>query len=118
MKNISIITSIVAIKDGVPAEINYTQQSASLSIADKRTSQGVLRDHSLKFNIAGITIENRVQIQWLHIADTITVTDAGGAKFNIGTDEFKPKIEVEAINDGSAGGFRGFAVAVQWQSLG
>lgn len=97
--------------------INFIQQTASLSIKIDRTNHGDLVKYSLSFKINLISVENDTLVNKIKNTRRFVVTDFHNYVTMVGSDAFPPKISISKDTTGTAGGFRGYIVNVEWSYI-
>lgn len=98
-------------------DINFTQQTASLAIKTEQTNQGNITKYSLTFKITPISKENDVLVNKIKNTEHLVVTDFHDYISELGREEYPPKISISKDTSGTAGGFRGYTVNIEWSSI-
>lgn len=98
-------------------DINFTQQTASLAIKTEPTNQGNITKYSLTFKITPISNDNATLVNKIKNTVHFVVTDFHDYISELGREEYPPKISISKDTTGTAGGFRGYTVNVEWSYI-
>lgn len=98
-------------------DINFTQQTASLAIKTEQTNQGNITKYSLTFKITPISKESDALVNKIKNTEHFIVTDFHNYVTMVGHEEYPPKISISKDTSGTAGGFRGYTVNVEWSYI-
>lgn len=113
----SIIKKIQFNFDSKLNDITFVQQTASLSVRVEQTNQGNLTKYSLSFKMTPISPENDILANKMINTRQLSITDFHNYVTAIGRDEYPPKISIAKETTGTAGGFRGYTINVEWSYI-
>lgn len=113
----SIIKSVEMDFKGQQEAIMFVAGSASLNEKESISSQGVLKKQTLTFKIATISLDNDRMASRIRRCVAFRVIDAQGYVSLVGYKAFPPRILIDKVISGSAGGFIGYNVTIEAASL-
>lgn len=113
----SIVRSLEMYYEDKFEAIQFVAGSASLNEKDSSSSQGIIKKQTLTFKITPVSIKNDRIISKIRRCVVFKIVDAQSYASSIGCKAFPPKILIDKITSGSAGGFVGYSITIEATSL-